>query len=267
MKTTTVRFELMVAILALVVAGYFVRDAVSAARATITTLDTISAEGAGPRGQGAGVWIGTVARADVAAPAALSGNHAFTGRMGRWVGSGKSRRFDVFCAFTRVDGLSFAETTTRKTFVLRGFDRGAVGFASGVTNARDRAAVDFTHESRSSSEPTSDVRDGRDARVPKRLEAECGDMPAGAVEYEERHVERGEEITVRGCLNESFIAPCGDGLDYVTDRSVTSIKRATRDHHAGTVAGGALALFVALGIIGIMASRAVVRSTRGKVAS
>lgn len=263
MQRASLRFQLIVALVALLVAGYFVRAAVVEARATITTLEMLSAEEAGKSAVGAVVVHGTVRAADVAAPAALSGANAYTSRVGRWVKSGKSSRFQVACELTRVDGLTFEDSATKKSHVLRGYDLGAIGFPTGVTGILDRAAVDFSHVTKSSTEPrVSDVA------IPDRIKAECGDtFAAGSFEYQERYIEKGDEITVRGCSKDGFVTPCGDGFDYVTAGSVASMKSATRDHHTGKVAGGGLALFLALGIIGIISSRAVVRSSRKGVAT
>lgn len=254
MKRASLRFQLVAALVALLVAGYFVQAAVVEARATITTLELLSADEAGKSATGAVVMHGTVRAADVAAPPALSGANAYTGRVGRWVKSGKSSRFQVACAFTRVDGLMFEDPVTKKSHVLRGYDLGAVGFPTGVTRIRDRAAVDFSNVTKSSMALVA---------IPDGIKAGCGEtFPAGSFEYQERYIGKGDEITVRGCSKDGFVTPCGDGFDFVTAGSVASMKEATRDHHTGPVAGGGLALFLTLVLIGIVSSRAVVRSSR-----
>jgi hypothetical protein len=210
------------------------------------------------------VLHGVVAKSPNVTPA-QPGHVGWAAHLGRWTGSSKSRTYVVSCAITRIDGLRIEDARTHASVVLAGFDARAGDFSEGLSiDDAGRAAVDLWR-----ADAPAPVLQMSEYYVPEPLHTLCnGRIPPGQFDYAERWVEVGDVVTIRGCARgemsgpDVVITPCGDGLDAVTTSGLAAMRRGTRDQHTPSVAYGAAALFVALGILGILASMRMVRSTR-----
>lgn len=210
------------------------------------------------------VFHGVVAKNPNVTPA-HPGHIGWAAHVGRWTGSSKSRVYLVTCVVTRIDGVRVEDPVSHASVVLDGFDARAGDFAEGLSiDDPSRAAVDLWR-----ADAPAPVIQSTEYDVPEPLHTLCnGLMPSGTFDYAERWVEAGNELTVRGCAHgekkgaDLVLTPCGDGLDAVTTSGLAAMRRDTRDQHTASVAYGAGAAFVGLGILGILASLRIVRSRR-----
>jgi hypothetical protein len=236
----------------------------SSAREALRVRAALKASEADERGGTAARVVRGVVTENTNVASVHPGHVGWAAHVGRWKGSSKSQTYVVTCVITRVDGLRLENGTTHESVVLEGFDARAGDFAEGLSiDDPGRAAVDLWR-----ADPPAPVVQTTEYDVPEPLRTLCkGSMPPGSFDYAERWVEVGNEVTVRGCAlgkktgTDVVITPCGDGLDAVTTSDLAALRRATRDQHAASVAYGAGAAFVGLGILGILASIRLVRSS------
>lgn len=255
-------FTVFLTLVALAVPGYFVRAGVVEARSTIAALRTLSANNAGPKGAGPVVLHGVVLGGAKRQPGGVNGGAAFSAHVGRWKRQGKSSYFALECTITRAENLRFEEDATKQTFTVTGYDFSAGDFPKGVPLVPRRVAVSFSRSSTSTSDAVTT------SALPEVIRDACRQgfprlgSPVPPLEYEEHFVLPGDELEVRGCVTGDTIAPCGDGLDFVTDGTLRNVKSDTRNENSSDVVGGAFALLAALAALGVVASRAIVRSSR-----
>lgn len=229
---------------------------------TRTALRTSEADEAGRTA--ARVVHGVVVQSPPTKPPSLPTHVAWMAHLGEWRGSSKSRTYVVTCTVARIDGLRVEDSTTHETFTVDGYQQKAGDFAEGMTFNPRRVAVDLL---RSDPPPVSITVSS--TTVPEPVRTLCaGLFPSNSFDYQERWVELGNELTVRGCTsghksgNDTVIVPCGDGLDVVTASGLASMRRETRDQQTHFFAFGSLGAVVGLGLLGLMASSRLVKSKR-----
>ncbi len=212
------------------------------------------------------VLEGNVLPSPPTTPPGAPGEVAWMAHVGQWRGSRKNRHFDVLCTVARVDGLRIKDAKSAEIVTIEGFRPRVFDFAEGLNiDDSERVAVDFARYPG----PTLAVS-VTSATVPEPVRTLCKDiLPSDSFDYEERFVGVGDVVTVRGCRGAraaekgaAVIVPCGDGLDVLTASSLSAMRARTRDQHTPTLAYGAGAAVVGLGILGALASRRVARSKR-----
>jgi hypothetical protein len=208
---------------------------------------------------------GVVVQSPPTTPPSLPTHVAWMAHLGEWRGGSKNRTYVVTCTVARIDGLRVEDPKTHETFTVDGYQWRAGDFAEGMAfDDPRRVAVDLL---RSDAPPVSISVSS--TTVPEPVRTLCaGLFPSDSFDYQERWVELGNEITVRGCTpgakngNDTVIVPCGDGLDVVTASGLAAIRRETRDQQTHFFALGSLGAVVGFGLLGLMASNRIVRSRR-----
>lgn len=237
-----------------------------AARWALLTRAALRTSEADEAGQTAArVVHGVVVQSPPTEPPSRPSHVAWAAHLGEWRGSSKSRRYVVTCTVTRIDGLRIEDPRTHETFTIDGYQWRAGDFAEGMAfdNPR-RVAVDLLR-----SDMTTTSSNVSSRTVPEPVRTLCaGLFPSDSFDYQERWVELGNELTVRGCKSaqkrgiDTVIVPCGDGLDVVTASGLATMRRETRDQQTHFFAFGALGAVVGLGLLGALASSRLVKSKR-----
>jgi type II secretory pathway pseudopilin PulG len=208
---------------------------------------------------------GVVVESAPTRPPSLPAHVAWMAHLGEWRGGSKNRTYVVTCTVARVDGLRIEDPRTHETFIVDGYQWKAGDFAEGMPFYDPRrVAVDLL---RSDAPPI--VLNVSSTTVPEPVRTLCaGLLPSDSFDYQERWVELGNALSVRGCAsgeksgNDTVIVPCGDGLDVITASGLAAMRRETRDQQIHFFAFGSLGLVIGLGLLGLFASNRLVKSKR-----
>ena len=232
----------MLLLLIATVPTYFLVSAVQNGLAMLRALHTLDADEAG---RGAGTVVhGTLVSPPTYPTMISSERGVWVGELGGTEDSGKSAHHVVYCVFRSVDGATVRDASGT-IVTLRDFDTmGVWGTVLPIDGPRV-ATIDMSADHTQSITPTAEIMKA----CPRTSRS------AYALYYREQYATPGTELMMRGCMapGSKVLRPCGDGLDFVSDRPIDTMRRDLKEGHEWGVASGAIPVAILCGFLMLLA--------------